>query len=160
VDRPFRVGDRIKTTSGVLGEVFEIGLRSMKLLDFEKNLHVIPNAEIVKAEVINYSYPDTKVRVKIEVGVAYGSDLEKVKKIILDIFSKHQKVLKSPKPSVFFINFGESSLDLLGVAYVNHYKDSWETGEELRMQVYNSFNKNNIEIPFPQNVVYLHKDVE
>jgi len=160
VDRPFRVGDRIKTTSGVLGEVFEIGLRSMKLLDFEKNLHVIPNAEIVKAEVINYSYPDTKVRVKIEVGVAYGSDLEKVKKIMLDIFSKHQKVLKSPKPSVYFINFGESSLDLLGVAYVNHYKDSWETGEELRMQVYNSFNKNNIEIPFPQNVVYLHKDVE
>ncbi len=160
VDRPFRLGDRVKTPSGVVGEIYEIGLRSMKLLDFEKNLHIIPNAEIVKAEVINYSYPDPKVRVKIEVGVAYGSDLEKVKEVILKVCREHPVVLDDPEPNVYFVNFGNSSLDLFCVAYVNHYRDAWVTGDELRMQIYKAFNEHNIEIPFPQHVVYLHKESE
>ncbi len=158
VDRPFRVGDRIRTPSGVVGEVFEIGLRSMKLLDFEKNLHIIPNSEIVKSEVINYSYPNPNVRVKIDVGVAYGSDLEKVKQIILEVCQSHPMVLKDPAPNVYFVNFGESSLDLTCVSYVEHYRNAWVTGDELRMNIYKALNENNIEIPFPQRVVHIQKE--
>lgn len=160
VDRPFRVGDRIKTPSDVTGEIYEIGLRSMKLLDFDKNLHIIPNSEIIKSEVINYSYPNPRVRVKVDVGVAYGSDLDRVKAIMVDICKKHPKVLDDPEPSVYFLNFGDSSLDLTCVSYVNHYQEAWLTGEELRMAIYKAFNENNIEIPFPQQVVYLHKESE
>lgn len=160
IDRPFRVGDRIKTPNNVVGEVFEIGLRSMKLLDFEKNLHVIPNSEIVKSEIINYSYPNPEVRVRIDVGVAYGSDLKKVKEVVLAVCRKHPLVIENPEPQVFFVNFGESSLDLMCVSYVQHYKDSWVTGEELRMNIYQAFKENGIEIPFPQQVVHLQKDAE
>jgi len=160
VDRPFRVGDRIKTPNNVVGEVFEIGLRSMKLLDFEKNLHIIPNADIIKSEVINYSYPNPKVRVKVDVGVAYGSDLEKVKQIMIDVCKQHPKVLKDPEPNAYFVNFGDSSLDLTCISFVNHYKDAWTTADEIRMAIYQAFDKHGIEIPFPQHVVYLHRESE
>ncbi len=160
VDRPFRVGDRIKTPNNVVGEVYEIGLRSMKLLDFEKNLHIIPNADIIKSEVINYSYPNPKVRVKVDVGVAYGSDLEEVKRIMIEVCQKHPKVLDDPPPNAYFVNFGDSSLDLTCISFVEHYKDAWTTADEIRMAIYKAFDEHNIEIPFPQHVVYLHRNSE
>ena len=160
VDRPFRVGDRIKTPNNVVGEVYEIGLRSMKLLDFEKNLHIIPNADIIKSEVINYSYPNPKVRVKVDVGVAYGSNLEEVKRIMIEVCQKHPKVLDDPPPNAYFVNFGDSSLDLTCISFVEHYKDAWTTADEIRMAIYKAFDEHNIEIPFPQHVVYLHRNSE
>lgn len=157
VDRPFRVGDRIKTPDGTLGEVFEIGLRTTKLLDFERNLHIIPNLEIAKSTVINYSYPNKITRVTIKVGVAYGTDLKKVKQIILNIFEAHENILDDPAPNVFFTNFGDSSLDLLCIGFVSHYTMAWTTGEEIRMQINDEFKKNNIEIPFPQRTVWMQQ---
>lgn len=156
-DRPFRVGDRIRTPSDIYGEVYEIGLRSMKILDFEKNLHIIPNQEIIKSVVVNYSYPNPEVRVKVTVGVAYGSDLDRVKKIIIDIYKAHPDILETPEPSAYFIEFGDSSLNILGVGYVSHYNVSWRVSEEIRMNVYKALNEHHIEIPFPQRDVWLHQ---
>lgn len=155
LDKPFRIGDRIKLTSGITGDVFEIGLRSTKILDFENNLYVFPNHDIMKNVIINLSYPEPKTRVKIDVGVAYGSDIEKVKSIILDVFRNHEKILAEPEPKVFFINFGASSLDFMAIGFVEQYKDAWVTGEEIRVRIYNEFNKHQIEIPFPQMTVHL-----
>lgn len=157
LDRPFRIGDRIKLTSGLMGDVFEIGLRSTKILDFENNLHIIPNNDIMKNVIVNLSYPEPRVRVKIDVGVAYGSDLDKVKRIILEQFKNHPKILDEPEPKVFFINFGDSSLDLMAIGFVSEYKDAWTTGEEIRIAIYEAFNREKIEIPFPQTVVHLQK---
>ncbi len=154
-DRPFRPGDRIRTPDGTVGEITEIGLRSVKLLDFEKNLHIIPNSEIVKSTVINYSYPNPLIRVRVDVGVAYGSDLKRVKEIILDVFKNHPTITNDPEPAVYFINFGESSLDLMCVGYVPHYTEAWKTAEEIRLKIYEAFEQAGIEIPFPQRVVYL-----
>ncbi|GAB4336348.1 MAG: mechanosensitive ion channel [Calditrichia bacterium] len=160
VDRPFRVGDRIKTPQNVTGTVVHIGLRSMKLQDFDKNIHVIPNSQIVKLEIVNYSYPDPSVRVRIAVGVAYGSDLNEVKRILVETATRHPKVLKDPEPRAFFIQFGPSSLDLWLDSYVAHYQDAWQTGDEIRMAVYEALNKHNIEIPFQQHVVHIKKETE
>ncbi len=154
-DRPFRPGDRIKTPDGTIGEITEIGLRSVKLLDFEKNLHIIPNSEIVKSTVINFSYPDPLIRVRVDVGVAYGSDLKRVKEIILEVFRNHPKITREPEPAVYFVNFGDSSLDLMCIGYVPHYTEAWKTAEEIRLAIYEAFEKEGIEIPFPQRVVYL-----
>ena len=154
-DRPFRVGDRIQMPNQTVGEVYEIGLRTTKLLDFEKNLHIVPNQEIVRATVINFSYPQPLVRVKLEVGIAYGSNIEQAKEIILNIYKNHPNILGDPEPNVFFLRFGESSLDLLGVGYVDHYSKAFITGEEIRRQVYQAFNEQGIEIPFPQRTVWL-----
>ncbi len=154
-DRPFRPGDRIRTPDGTVGEITEIGLRSVKLLDFEKNLHIIPNSEIVKSTIINYSYPNPLIRVRVDVGVAYGSDLNRVKEIILQVFKEHPTITDDPEPAVYFINFGDSSLDLMCVGYVPHYTEAWKTAEEIRLKIYEAFEKEGIEIPFPQRVVHL-----
>ncbi|NOX37427.1 MAG: mechanosensitive ion channel family protein [Calditrichaeota bacterium] len=156
-DRPFRVGDRIKMPNGTVGEITEIGLRTVKLLDFEKNLHIVPNSEIIKSIVVNYSYPQPLVRVKIDVGVAYGTDLDRAKSIMVDMYKNHPKILDQPEPKAFFVNFGESSLDLTVIGYVSHYTVAWVTAEELRMAIYNAFNQHQIEIPFPQRVVHIER---
>jgi len=154
-DRPFRPGDRIRTPDGTIGEITEIGLRSVKLLDFEKNLHIIPNSEIVKSTIINYSYPDPLIRVRVDVGVAYGSNLKRVKEIILEVFRQHPIITQNPEPAVYFVNFGDSSLDLMCVGYVPHYTEAWKTAEEIRLAIYEAFEREGIEIPFPQRVVHL-----
>ncbi len=88
-------------------------------------------------------------------GVAYGSDIPRVKEIIAQQFRNHPKILKDPEPKVYFVNFGDSSLDLMAIGFVQEYKDAWTTGEEIRIAVYEAFEKEGIEIPFPQTVVHL-----
>lgn len=155
LDRPFRIGDRVRLTSGLTGDVYQIGLRSTKILDFENNLHIIPNHDLMKSIVVNLSYPEPRVRVTINVGVAYGSDLRKVKEIMLNSIKNHPLILSDPEPKVFFMNFGNSSLDLMGIGFVQQYKDAFQTGEDIRMAIYEEFNKHQIQIPFPQMDVHL-----
>ncbi len=80
LDRPFRLGDRIKLPTGEIGDVYEIGLRSTKILDFDNNLIISPNSELTKTKVINYSYPRNDIRVLVEVNVAYGTSIERAKR--------------------------------------------------------------------------------
>lgn len=157
LDRPFRVGDRIQLSSGEKGDVVEIGLRSTKILTFENTLLIIPNDSIVKEKVLNLSYPNPVIRVKIDVGVAYGSDPEKVKQIMIDVARKHPEVLDDPEPSAYLVNFGDSSLDMTLIGRVQRYTDQWRIQEELRVAIYKAFEENGIEIPFPQRVVHMAK---
>ena len=101
-DRPFRLGDRILLESGEKGDVYDIGLRSTKILTFDNTLIVVPNQQIINEKVTNLSYPDPQIRVKVEVGVAYGTDLEKAKKILVQICKSHAEVLDNPPPEAFF----------------------------------------------------------
>ncbi len=160
LDRPFRIGDRIKTSSGQMGDVYEIGLRTTKVRTFDNTLVIIPNAQIVKAEINNLSYPDRLIRVPISIGVAYGSDFEKVKNILLDIANNHPKIIDNPKPAVHFLDFGDSSLNLRLVAYVADYSDQFSTGCELRIEINKRFQQENIEIPFPQQDVHFRNPLE
>lgn len=150
VDRPFRVGDRVLLENGTKGDVAEIGLRSTKILTFENTIMVVPNAQIVDEKVTNLSYPDPKIRVMVDFGVAYGSDLEKIKDIVLGVAVRHPKILEEPEPKVYFIDFGDSSLDMRLVARTADYKEQWVTTEEIRMDIWKAFRADGIEIPFPQ----------
>lgn len=159
VDRPFRVGDRINLPkSNRIGEVIKIGLRSTKILDFDNNVATIPNAEIVKNDVVNFSYPNIQIRLKIDIDVAYGSDLDKVKTILVDAVSSFETVLSDPKPAAYLVDFKESGIGMTVVGRVRNYKELWDTLDGARMQIYKEFRRQDIEIPFPQRVVYLKGD--
>ncbi len=156
-DRPFRIGDRIRLESGEIGDVYDIGLRSTKILTFDNTLIVVPNQQIINEKVTNLSYPDPQIRVKIEVGVAYGTDLDRVKSLLVKICKKHPEVLDDPPPKAYFINFGDSSLDMMLVCRVGEWGQQWRVGEELRMDIKKTFEKEGIEIPFPQRVITINK---
>jgi small-conductance mechanosensitive channel len=154
-DRPFRVGDRIKLPSGEIGDVQEIGIRSTKILDFDNNLIVSPNAELIKGRIVNYSYPLEQIRIAVDVGVAYGTDVERAKSIMTRFAMDRPDVLKAPPPAVFLVGFGESSLNLQLNGRTNDYRLKFSVETTLREQIYNAFLKEDIQIPLPQRVVHL-----
>jgi small-conductance mechanosensitive channel len=154
-DRPFRVGDRIKLPTGDIGDVQEIGIRSTKILDFDNNLIVSPNAELIKGKIVNYSYPAEHIRIAVDVGVAYGTDLERAKSIMTKFAMEHPDVMKDPPPAVFLIGFGESSLNLQLNGRTSDYRMKFADETTLREQIYGAFLKEGIQIPLPQRVVHL-----
>lgn len=156
-DRPFRIGDRIRYAENQVGDVVDIGIRSTKILDFDNNIVIIPNNEIVKSRLVNITYPNSLTRVVVEVGVAYGTDIKKVKEILLNIANEDPDCSKQIGPDVFFINFGASSLDFRLVARTDDYRNAWAMQCRLRERIYEEFNKHNIEIPFTQIVVHQSK---
>jgi MscS family membrane protein len=157
IDRPFRIGDRIKYGTET-GDVVEIGIRSTKILDFDNNLVIMPNNEIVKSKIVNVTYPNILTRVIIEVGVAYGTDLKKVKEIMLNAANSHSLISKEVPPDVVLLEFGDSSLNMRLSARTDDYKNAWKMQCELRETIYEEFSKAGVEIPFPQRVLYLKKE--
>ncbi len=154
VDRPFRKGDRVILGDGTKCDVYEIGMRSTKFLTFENTLVIVPNAELIKMTINNLTYPEPRIRVKVDVGVAYGSDIDEVEKILLDIAEAHPLILSDPPPSVFFTEMADSSLNFSIVGRVQEVADQWPTTLQVRAQIYKRFNTDGIEIPFPQRVVH------
>jgi small-conductance mechanosensitive channel len=158
MDRPFRKGDRVVLPNGEKADVFEIGLRSSKFLTFEHTLVVVPNSDLVKSTITNISYPYEEIRVKVTVGVAYGSDIKQVKEVLISAAKEHPAVLDKPAPKSHFLNFGDSSLDFNLVCRVSKVSEQWRTSEEIRCTIYDKLNAAGIEIPFPQRVVYLQQE--
>ncbi|NQT24244.1 mechanosensitive ion channel family protein [candidate division KSB1 bacterium] len=157
-DRPFRLGDRILLESGEMGDVYDIGLRTTKILTFDNTLIVVPNQQIINEKLTNLSYPDPQIRVVVHVGVAYGSNLEQVKQIMEQACLDHPDVLETSPPEAYFLNFGDSSLDLRVVCRVATWGQQWRVSEDIRLTVYKAFQEAGIEIPFPQRVVTVQKN--
>jgi MscS family membrane protein len=155
IDRPFRLGDRIKLPSGEIGDVYEIGLRSTKILDFDNNLIVSPNAELTKTKVINYSYPKIDIRVLIEVTVAYGTSIERAKEIMLNLARQNSDLLKQPEPSIFFSAMGESSCTLQLLGRTDDWKKKGRAENALREQIYTAFMKEGISSGSSKHIVQL-----
>ncbi len=158
VDRPFRVGDRVTLSSGERCDVYHIGLRSTRFITFENTLIILPNRELLTSKIENISYPDSQIRLKVNIGVAYGSDIDKVRNIILQCASEHPKVLKTPEPKVHLVGLGDSSVDFSLRGRAAAITDQWRTQNELREMIYEKLNKADIEIPFPQRTVWLKQD--
>jgi small-conductance mechanosensitive channel len=104
------------------------------------------------------THENTWSRQSVCVGVAYGTDVEKVKQILLEVASKHKNVLKTPAPYVLFKDFGASSLDFELRCYTNNLWSGWSIPSELRYEIYRRFNEEGIEIPFQQVVVHQAQD--
>ncbi len=155
IDRPFRVGDRIQLPSGEIGDVTQIGLRSTHILNFDNNHVVIPNAEIIKSRLINYSYPQQEIRALVDVGVKYGTDIAEARKILLDLANNHPDVMKNPIPEVFLIDFAQSAAMLRLNMRTDDFKKKWLVETSIREQIYKAFADAGIIIPLPQQVVHL-----
>lgn len=156
LDRPFRIGDRIRIKENKTGDVIEIGLRSTKILDFDNNILIIPNNDIANSEIVNITYPNIDTRVLVEVGVAYGTDIKKIREIILNTVNEHPLILREIPADVNVMSFGDSSVHIRIAARTADYKDAFRLQCELRENIYEAFIREKIEIPFPQRVVHIH----
>ena len=157
LDKNFQIDDVIKLNSGEKGTIVDIGLRSTKIKTFDNELLVIPNANLAITTIQNFAKPDLSVRVIVEFGVVYGSDIEKVRRIVLDALKKVKGVLKEPVPKVYFNEMGDSSLKFKLFFWVDSYTKRFDAKEEASEIVYNALNKAKINIPFPTQTVYLKK---
>ncbi|RLD33934.1 MAG: mechanosensitive ion channel family protein [Bacteroidetes bacterium] len=155
IDRPFKTGDYIILETGDRGEVIEVGVRSTLILTRDDIQISIPNSVIVNSKIINESAPEARFRVRIKVGVAYGTDIDHVEKVLLDVAASNNSVASYPEPRVRFRTFGDSSLDLELLCWVNEPSVRGRVIHELNKMVYKEFNKNHIIIPFPQRDVYI-----
>ena len=152
-ERPLRVGDWVNI-GGTEGIVKQINIRSTEIQSFARTSVIIPNATLISSSVTNMTHDDNMSRQTVCVGVAYGSDVEKVKEILLECATKHPVVLKNPAPMVLFKDFGSSSLDFELRCYVNDIRKGWIVPSELRFAINKRFIEEGIEIPFPQVVVH------
>ncbi|MFH1686681.1 MAG: mechanosensitive ion channel domain-containing protein [bacterium] len=153
IDRPFRKGDRVRLDDGTVCVVHAIGIRSTKFWTFENTLIIVPNADLMKSTIHNITYPFPQVRVRVDVGVGYHSDMDHVKAVMLDEAAKHELVLKDPAPSWYLLEFGDSSLNVSLRCHVADVSDQFVVTAALREQILGRFRQENIEIPFPQRVL-------
>jgi small-conductance mechanosensitive channel len=160
-DRPFKVGDTILMQNGDYCRVERIGMRSTKLYNtFTHNMIILPNNKIANEMVTNLTEPDLRKKINIVVNVAYGADLDKAKKIILDTVNAHPDILKDAdkKPVLRFSELGEYAVKLTTFAWVNTMDNQWKAASEIREQVLKKFKAEKMEIPYPHRVVYLNKE--
>lgn len=152
-DRPFSVGDRIELPSGQVGDVMEIGLRSTRLANFDNNMIVVPNAELVKGRLINFGIPNRSMRAMVKVNVAYGTDPKRVRSILLEAAAAHPDILNEPVPEVHFTAMLDSAIEFTLIARASQYTARFAAENAIREQVYERLIREGIEIPFPQRVV-------
>jgi MscS family membrane protein len=158
IDRPFRIGDRIKFANNEIGDVVEIGIRSTKILDFDSNHVIIPNNEIVKSRIVNLNYPITFTRALVDVSISYDANLKQAKDLLIKIAAEHPLVAKEYPPEVYFMKFGDSAIDLRLAVKTDHFKNVFDIQCQIREQIFETFKKEGIEIPFPQRVVKIEND--
>lgn len=150
LDRPFRPGDRIEIDKGLVGDVLTIGTRTTRILTLENTVIVVPNKELANSRIINYVFPTPRVALKLNVGVAYDTDLSTVKQILGGILTSHPGVMTDPEPGVFFTGFGESSLDFLIFCWVPDYRQKFRIADEINTAIKERFEAAGIEIPYPR----------
>lgn len=155
-DRPYRIGDYIILDSGERGRVTQIGLRSTRLLTRDDVEVSIPNGVMGAAKIVNEATGmPNQYRIRVSVGVSYGSDIDQVMEVLLDLGREHPKVLDRPEPRVRFRTFGDSSLDFDLLCWIAQPSQRGLVVHDLNCGVYKRFAREGITIPFPQRDLYL-----
>lgn len=157
VDSPYKVGDYIVLDSGEKGIVTDIGIRSTRIRTRDDIEITIPNAQIANSKITNESGPQDKTRVRARVGVAYGSDVDKVKQVLLELARANGDVCESPEPRARFREFGDSSLNFELLCWIENPLLRGQVLDELNTQIYKRFAQKGIEIPFPQRDLYIKR---
>ena len=156
-ERTVEVGD-IVDMDGLVGTVKKIGVRTSLVETRDSVSVIVPNSKLVGDNVVNWSHFDDRARFKISVGVAYGSDTELVKTILLDVAAKQKSVLRRPLSEIRFVNFGDSSLDFELLFWTRELIEIETTKSDLRFAIDIRFREENIAIPFPQRDVWMRKE--
>ncbi len=156
VERPISVGDTVEVGT-LMGTVQNIGLRASKVRSFDGAEMIVPNGMLISDVLVNWTLSDAFRRMDIRVGVAYGTDPNKVMDILDEVAREHEKVRKYPEPSAFFLDFGESSLDFRLLAWVS-VEDRLRVESELKTAINMKIKEAGIEIPFPQRDLHIRSD--
>jgi len=157
IDKSVETGDVIELDNGTVGTVFDVGFRSTKLRTFDNEVVIIPNGKLASSQIKNYAPPDPSARLVLPFNVAYGSNVEKVKKTTLDSIKGIKGISKESKPYVRFIEMGDSGLKFKAYIYVEDYHERFSVKDVANTRIYDALNKAKINIPFPQMDVHLKK---
>jgi len=160
IDRPFEVGDRIEVWSApkgsaTWGDVIDIGLRATRIRTTDNIVIIIPNNEIMLRDIINYTTNNTRIRVRVDIGVAYEVDLKKAKKLIVQVAESMPWAAKQPPPRVVVKNFGESSVDLQLRVWIEDARKRMDTISYVTDRVKDAFDHEGIEIPYPKRDIHI-----
>jgi len=153
-ERNMKINDVVEVEEEI-GKVKEIGFRTTKIETRDNIIHIIPNSKFITREVVNWSHIQKLTRFYVDVGVAYGSDVRLVEKVLHNCAINHKKVAKKPDPFVRFTDFGDSSLDFQLFFWTddNFYVENIKS--DLRFEIDKKFREHKIQIPFPQRDVHI-----
>lgn len=153
-ERPIRVGDTV-TINDVTGTVAKIRIRAITMIDPDRKEVIVPNKSFVTGQVTNWALSNTVTRLVVSVGVAYGSDLDLVKRLLLQAAHEQPNILKDPEPRALFLTFGASTLDHELRVYVGQVSERNDTLDALNRRVNQLFVENNIDIAFNQLDIFI-----
>ncbi len=148
-ERPVRIGDTI-TLGDITGTVNKIKIRATTVIDWDRKEVVIPNKAFITDKLVNWSLSDAITRVTLQVGIAYGSDIELARRLLLEVAGKNRRVLPEPAPRALFMNFGDSTLDFQLRIHVTGVDDRIYVIDEMNSEIDRLFREHSIEIAFPQ----------
>jgi len=157
LDKSIKVGDLVYLDSDTKGKVVKIGLRSTWIRTFDNELMIVPNGKVASNKIQNVALPEPKTRIVVPFSVAYGSDVNEVKKLVLTEIKKLKYFVDNPAPAVRFLEMGDSSLNFKAYLYIDSFENKLISVDEANTRIYNILNKNKIEIPFPQRDVHIKK---
>lgn len=154
-EAPIAIGDRVEV-GGTFGRVTEINLRSTTIVTGDNICIIVPNSNLITGTVVNWSHGDPTVRTRLPIGVAYGTDVEKLRQLLLDVAAADPDILKTPEPDVLFVGYGDSSINFELAVWSSMTADR-PLGFKSRIyySIHKALESNKIEIPFPQRDLHL-----
>jgi small-conductance mechanosensitive channel len=158
IDRPFRIADRIQLSGGQIGDVVDIGLRSTKIRTPDHTYLIIPNAELCNTILLNMAFPDERTKGRINLGVSYGSDIDAVRKLLVETALEIPEVLREPPPEGYFVSFGDSALNMALFFWVENCSQVFSVTDKINSLLVKRLRESGIDIPYPTRTVLLEKE--
>jgi len=150
VDRPFRVGDRIEISGlGTWGDVVHIGARTTRIRTRDNRMVIVPNSTIGKSQVVNYTFPDPRYRVQMDIGVGYGTDIEQVRRIIIDTVSRVEGVLADKPVDALYVEMGDSAMIFRVRWWLESYADTRQMFDRVNTALQKALDEAGIDMPYP-----------
>lgn len=158
-ERNLKVGDVVELEEGMIGRVEQVGLRTSKIRTRDNIINIVPNRLFINDKVVNWSHLEENTRFHVSVGVSYGSDVELVQKVLLDVADANKDITHEPRPFVRFLDFGNSSLDFQLFFWTDRSFEVENIKSDLRFEINRAFRENEITIPFPQRDLHLKSKI-
>ena len=164
-ERPIKIGDLVEIMDvNIFGRVGSINLRSTIIVALDEKEVIVPNSQLITEAVHNLTHYNDRYRLRISVGVSYNSDVELVKKVLLEIAHAHPEIIKEPNPTienvtapfVRFVDFGESSLNFELLAWIPDCFQRFDVASDLHFMIWEKFKEHGIRIPYPQQDIHFY----
>lgn len=153
-ERPIKIGDRV-TVGDTEGDVLSINMRSTTIRSLQNIAIIVPNSEFIASNVINWSHDDPTIRLRVDVGVSYSSDLDTVVRCLEEVGRENPEVLGEPAPRVLLLGFGDSAWNMRLLAMIGDPKRYYQVLSDLNCAIVRKFRENGVEIPFPQRDLHV-----